>query len=103
MNSFFSTARKPKISTVGRAPIIAIALLFLASALLLALPSRDELYALLDRSAMAGYVTVAETTPKRPTVLGEYFDTPSLSPDTQSETNVSDLPHPPIEAERTSF
>lgn len=85
---------KPKLSTVGRAPVIAVALLFLVTALLSALPSRGEIFAVLERSALAGYGSLAETTPRRPSVLGEYYDTPVLPSITEEENAPESEPSP---------
>ncbi|MBQ7826950.1 MAG: hypothetical protein IJX47_10080 [Clostridia bacterium] len=77
MNRHSHAPIKPRPHLAGRAPVIAVAVLFLLTALLSALPSREELYTLFHREAIAGYQTVAETTPKRSPVLGEYYDTPT--------------------------
>lgn len=88
MNQFFRNGNLSKSHLAGRAPVIAVALLFLVAALLSALPSRGELYTLFQREALAGYQTAAETTPERSSVLGEFYDTPAAvtEPEKPDET-----------------
>lgn len=103
MNPFPKSAHQPKLSTVGRAPVIAIALLFLVTALLSALPSREEIYKLFDQAAMAGYEAQSETTPLRSSVLGEYYDTPATSPVPEQDDTVSESGLLPAGSERASL
>ncbi len=81
---FFASGQQRQIG--GRAPIIALAVLFLTVAVLYAFPSREEIFDRLERSALAGYETVAETTPRRPSVLSEFYDTPQL-PEAEDKTS----------------
>ncbi|MBQ8288056.1 MAG: hypothetical protein IJX76_04710 [Clostridia bacterium] len=98
MNLYSSAQAKSRTHVAGRAPVITVAVLFLVAALLSALPSRGELYALFHREAMAGYETVAETTPKRSPVLEEYYDTPSepssVSPDRTTQATTTPIRFP---------
>lgn len=94
MNPFSKPSGKLSYTTAGRAPVIAVALLFLVTVLLSALPSREEIFAILEESALAGYATPAETTPRRPSVLGEYYDTPVLPTVTDEETAPESEPSP---------
>lgn len=95
MIPFFSPKRNGKEQIAGRAVITAAALLFLVSALLCSLPSRDQITDLLESAGLSGYSRVEETEPTRPKELEEFYDRPSVS----AQDNPSQKP----DSENTGF
>lgn len=79
MLPFFSFRYHRREPVIGRALVTAVALLFLVTALLCALPSPDGILAFLEQTALSGYESVAETTPARQPILEEFYDRPQES------------------------
>ncbi len=94
MKAFEKALLRSCPGSAGRAPVIALAVLFLAAALLSSLPSPGELFDLLERDALAGYESTVQTTPRRDPVLEEYYDTPAVSQPDAAETSQSPLQLP---------
>lgn len=88
MIPFFSPKINGKEQIAGRAVITAAALLFLVTALLSSLPSKDRITDLLESAGLSGYSHVEETVPSRPKELEEFYDRPL----TQGKAESSELP-----------
>ena len=93
MIPFFSPLHHRKEQIAGRAAITLAAFLFLLTALVTTIPSKDRLADLLEESGLSGYHRTEETTPSRPTELEEFYDRPqtehpqpSASPESEKPT-----------------
>lgn len=91
MKQGFHHTNKASPNLIGRFPVILVALLFLAAAILSALPSASKWSNWIHGQALAGFETPAETTRERPSVLGEYYDTPLL-PQASAATSADSIP-----------